>query len=423
MIHEAWQEKNLMALLTSPMPLRDWKTQKLQQFVQQGFPHRKMERWKYTPVNTISSQVFSLASAVTVDKKLLQQWILPEAYAVVFVNGHYAAHLSQLDELPAGVKIAELKSILDQKEWQAKLTMEAKYETPFSVLNDALFVNGLFIYLPSDVKIERPIQFIYYTDAGAHQTMSHPRNLMVAAKNSQAVIVEEYVGAPDVTYFNNVVTQIYTEENAHIHYYKLQHEGERAFHVANTVITQKNSNVTSYHLNVGAQLARDDINYLLQQANANCQLYGFYQLHKAQHADYHTQIDHQVPHCESRQDYRGIIDDRAHAVFNGKIIVHPGAEKIQAHQANKNLLLAKTAAVDTKPELEIYADDVRCTHGATVGQLDPQALFYLRSRGIAKSAAEKILTQAFAQEFIAAIPLNKIANKVAELIGGNNNGY
>jgi Fe-S cluster assembly protein SufD len=417
-VNEAWHENNLMALPVSPASLYVWKTQQLRQFIARGFPHRKIENWKYTNVSAIAKQAFTLASSAG-QRTDLQQLMLENAHVIVFINGQYSAQLSQINDLPPGVKLTELKLVIDQDQWQQKLSIDETYQTSFSLLNDGLFTNGLFLYLSPGVHVERPIQLIYFTDMNAKQAMTHTRHLIIAAKDSQAVIVEEYVGVNEITYFNNIVTQVEADENANLQLYKLQREGDNAFHIANTIIQQQqNSSVASYHLSVGGKLVRDDLNYSLQQKNAACQLLGFYQLRDEQHIDNHTRIDHRMPQCTSQQNYKGIVDDNAHAVFNGKIIVHVGAAKTNAMQSNKNLLLAKTAAVDTKPELEIYADDVRCTHGATVGQLDPQALFYLRSRGIEQSAAIKMLTAAFAQEFLAAIPHAVIAHKMNQLMSG-----
>jgi len=420
-MHDTWQIDQLLTLQSNDRSsLGLWQTKQLHHFAMTGFPHRKMENWKYTSVSDIAKQAFTLATPATVSMAAIAPFMIADAYVIVFVNGHFAPALSRIQDLPVGVTLTELKSVIKQATWQKKLLTPEIYQTPFSLLNDGLFHNGLFVALAAGVCVDRPIQLLYWTDASAQAQMSHPRHLIIAAENSQATIVEEYMGADATLYFNNVVNQVFVGADANLHWYKLQNEGNQAFHVANTIVQQQQgSAMTSYQFTAGAQLAREDLNYALQQTQAQCLLNGFYQLNNTQHADHHTRIDHHVPNCQSQQNYKGIMDDRSHAVFNGKVIVHANAIKTQATQSNKNLLLSRTANVDTKPELEIYADDVRCTHGATVGQLDQQALFYLRSRGIAQPLAEKILMSAFAHEIIDAIPHDFMIEKIKQTVGGD----
>jgi Fe-S cluster assembly protein SufD len=420
-MHDTWQIDQLLALQKDVMvPLAHWQEKQLHHFAMTGFPHHKMENWKYTSVSDIAKQAFTMAAPATVSMAAIAPFMIVDAYVIVFVNGHFAPALSRIQDLPAGVILTQLKSVIKQTAWQKKLSIPDNYQTPFSLLNDGLFDNGLFLQLAPNVRVDRPIQLIYWMDASAQGQMSHPRHVIMAAENSQATIIEEYIGAEATPYFNNVVNQVFISANANLQWYKLQNEGNQAFHVANTIVQQQQgSAMASYHFTAGAQLARDDLNVVLQQTQAQCQLWGFYQLKNTQHADHHTRIDHHVPHCHSQQNYKGIMDDRSHAVFNGKVIVHANAIKTQATQSNKNLLLSRTANVDTKPELEIYADDVRCTHGATVGQLDQQALFYLRSRGIAQPFAEKILMSAFAHEIIDAIPHDFMIEKIKQTVAGD----
>lgn len=401
-IHEAWNYASLSQWQRTPVArLRDWQLQQLVAFHSVGFPHRKVENWKYTNIAPIAKQAFGIAETKIVEN--VDHLKIEHAHAIVFVNGYFCKALSHL---PMGVELSDINN-------DENLMIEKNYQTPFSLINDGLFSNAWCLRIAKGLILEQPIQLIYVTDKAAAQTMSHPRLLVCIEENAYAVMVEEYVGDDETVYFNNVVNQVEVKANAHLQWYKLQREGCSGFHVANTIIQQHaDSIVKHYSIAIGGVLARDDLNYELVGKNAQCELMGFYHLKNNQLIDHHTRVDHKASHCLSRQNYKGIVDDQAKAVFNGKIKVHEKAEKTQAYQTNKNILMAKTAEVNTKPELEIYADDVKCTHGATVGQLDEEALFYLRSRGVEKSLAEKMLTMAFSSEIIEAIPHKGIAEKI-----------
>ena len=271
--------------------------------------------------------------------------------------------------------------------------------------------SGIFIYIPKNIILKKPIHFSYQT-LGQTALMSHPRHLILLEENSQCTVVEEYAGDGS-DYFNNIVTQIIVQSNAAMTHFKLQNESLSAQHIANTLFNQSaDSTVSSYVVSMGAKLSRDNLSFNFEGQGASTHLYGLYLPLGNQHIDHHTLVDHLMPNCFSQQDYKGIIAEKGRAVFNGKVIVHPDAQKTAAYQNNKNLLLSQHAEIDTKPELEIYADDVKCNHGATVGQLDEKALFYLRSRGISEVEARRILIKAFAEELFSTISQPEIAQYI-----------
>ncbi|QTS83852.1 Fe-S cluster assembly protein SufD [Coxiella endosymbiont of Amblyomma nuttalli] len=383
-----------------------WQAERLDVFLSQGFPNRKVENWKYTNVAGIEKQDFSFDKPVDCD---ISNFILNDVYRVVFVNGHFSSALSDLSQLPFGVLLSSLKTT--QRETIKNLISGINYEmTPFSLLNDSVFQDGLFLYVPKNCQLKKPIHLIYLTKPTQPLVMSQTRHLIIIEEKAKAIIFENYQGTHDVTYFNNLVTQVRVKPSANLHLYKLQQEGNKAFHIANTTIHQaQDSQVMSCHVVIGGSLSRDDLNYSLDESGASCQLFGFYHLKDSHHVDNHSRIDHRVSRCISQQNYKGIVVGRSRAVFNGKIVVHPNAGQTEAHQTNKNLLLSTEAEIDTKPELEIYNDDVKCSHGATVGQLNDTALFYLQSRGIDRVTAEYMLTYAFANEIIEVLPHPLIA--------------
>lgn len=389
-----------------------WQTERLNAFLSQGFPNHKVENWKYTNVAEIEKQSFLFDELVDCD---VSNFILDDVHRVVFINGHFSSALSDLSQLPSEVLLSSLKMI--QYKMIKNLINETSYETPFSLLNDSFFQDGLFLHVPKNCQLEKPIHLIYLTKPTQPLMMSQTRHLIVMEEKAKAIIFEDYQGANDTTYFNNLVTQAHVKASANLCLYKLQQEGNEAFHIANTIIHQaQDSQVMSCHAAMGGSLSRDDLNYSLDESGASCQLFGFYHLKGNHHIDNHSCIDHRVSRCISQQNYKGIIAGQSRAVFNGKIVVHPNASQTWACQTNKNLLLSTEAEIDTKPELEIYNDDVKCTHGATVGQLNDETLFYLQSRGIDRIAAEHILTYAFANEIVEVLPHPLIAEYIQKNI-------
>lgn len=388
-------------------------------FAQVGFPTRRDEEWKYTNTAQIVETPFKLADEpVAVSAEQLAPYGLEgiDHALLVFANGRFVPHLSNIDALPAGVEIASLADAVAAGDptLQAHLGQYAKIEAnPFVALNTSVLGDGAYLKIPRSVVVEQPIHLLFISTSTGEPTVSHPRNLIVAGENSQATIVESYVGIEGSqegsVYFTNAVTEFVCAENAVIDHYKVQRESATAFHVATTQIDlQKSANFRSHSIGLGGALVRNDINAVLGAPGIECTLNGLYMARDLQLVDNHTYIDHAMPHCDSHELYKGIIDGKGRGVFNGKILVRQDAQKTDAKQTNQTLLLSDDAQINTKPQLEIYADDVKCTHGATVGQISDEALFYLRTRGIDKDVARDLLTYAFASDIVSRIRVEPI---------------
>jgi Fe-S cluster assembly protein SufD len=284
----------------------------------------------------------------------------------------------------------------------------------FTALNTAFIRDGAVIEIQRDADIDKPIHLVFVT---AGEGVCHPRNLIVAGRHSRATVIESYVATRDQSYFTNAVTEIVLEDGARLDHYKIQRESESAFHVGTVQARQdRNSELHSFSFAAGGALARTNIYTSLAGDAATCTLNGLYLTDGTQHIDNQTSIEHIAPNCPSHELYKGVLDGRSHGVFNGKVYVHPEAQKTDGKQSNNNLLLSPTARVDTKPQLEIFADDVKCTHGATVGRLDDVAMFYLNSRGIGAESARMLLTYAFAADVLETIPLEPVKKELERIV-------
>ncbi len=377
-------------------------------FDELGFPNTRQEDWRFTNVAPITRLAFQPAAfepkKLRADDIRALTFPTDDGIRLVFLNGRYAPALSSLERLPSGVAAGSLVAALQRpSEWlPGHLARDANAcDHPFIALNAALFYDGAMVYVPPGTVVADPIHLVFVSEPGQAAHAAHVRNLLVVGAGSRASITESYVGLADGVYFTNVVTDVVLEDHAVVDHCKLQREREQAFHMATTQVHQhRGSNLTSNAVSLGGALARNEINVVLDAEDCCCTLNGLYMARGRQHSDNRTRIDHTKPHCESHELYKGILDDRANGVFNGKIYVHQDAQKTNARQTNQALLLSEQAAIDTKPQLEIYADDVKCTHGATVGQLDEDAIFYLRSRGIRAEAARAMLIYAFANDIV-----------------------
>ncbi len=322
----------------------------------------------------------------------------------------YRAELSSVADLPAGVTLTSLAALLDKSPAKLEGILGRHVDQDrhvFAALNTAFMADGAFIALGASVVVERPIQLLFVTTAAQEGHAAHPRVLVCAADNSEATLVETHVGLGAAVSLTNQITEITLGRNAGLDYYRLQEESAKAFHISGVHVSQEaDSRFTSTAISLGAMLSRHDVDVRLAVRGAQCSLNGLYMADGRQHVDTHTRIDHLAPHCSSSEFYKGVLDGHGRGVFNGKVVVHPHAVKTDARQQNQNLLLSLDAEADTKPELEIYNDDVKCAHGATVGQLDADSVFYLRSRGLDEGAARGLLTYAFAAEIINAIKLD-----------------
>jgi Fe-S cluster assembly protein SufD len=387
-------------------------------FCEMGFPTTRQEEWRFTNVAPIARVPFRPANpkpnALTISD--ISRYTLCEARCtqLVFLNGFYSESLSTVKFLPKGVRIKSLAQSLESDRMILE-SLIAPYVCPeenaFSALNTAFLVDGAFVYLPPDTVFRDPIHLLFLSTSH-NQTdpvLSVPRSHIVVGSGSQMSIVESYASLDKGLHFTNALTDVLVGSNCSVDHYKLQRESENAFHVATTNVTQgHDSSYSSHSLSLGGSLVRNNLNVLLNGTGADCELNGLYVSKGHQHVDNHTTIDHSKPSCSSRELYKGIMDDTSSGVFNGKIIVRKDAQKTNARQTNKNLLLSKNASINTTPQLEILADDVKCTHGATIGQLNEEELFYLRSRGIDREAARTLLTYAFASELLRSVKIKPI---------------
>ena len=398
-VENLWQQKSVQQSAW----LAAQQTQAYAAFQRRGLPLRREEYWKYTDVGFLQSADFVATEAIT---KINALPVLPgsETSRLVILNGQYAANLSDVSGLPDGVIVTNIETALsshaDLVQAELSNTNDIK-RFPFASLNLALLQTGAFIYVPKGT-IVKPVIHILVIGGMQKQAAVNLRHLIIAGENADVSVCEEYRSVAAENDFTNVVTQIHAQENARVHCYKIQHEKIGSTHIAHTLIQQqKQSYVKTVNLSVGSRLTREDIQVNLDEDGSECDINGYFALsHDTQHADHHIQIDHRARHTTSDMTYKGVLDKKTHGVFNGMVYVHPDAQKTRSHQANHNLLLSKEAAIDTKPELEIYADDVKCAHGDTVGQLNLESLFFLRARGIDKAEALKMLTEAFAADVL-----------------------
>jgi len=377
-------------------------------FAEQGFPTIQHEDWRYTNVAPIARLPFKPAvdAGADLDGSGLPQTPFTKlaGHRLVFIDGHFSAKRSSPRTLPAGVKALSLKAALvaDSAFLEKHLGRYAQPEgNAFAALNQAFFQDGAFIHVPAGITVDEPIHLVFVSSAKQTGITTHPRNLIVAEANSKLTVIENYVAAGDATYVTNSVTELVAGDNAAVELLKFQDEAAAAFHVA-TIQGHfgRASNVNVHSFALGARLSRNNIRANLAGEGLECVLNGLYLTRNEQLADHHMIVEHAQPHCASHEYFNGILDDKSKGVFHGRILVRPVAQKTDAKQTNKNLLLSDDATADTKPQLEIYADDVKCTHGATIGQLNDESIFYLRSRGLDTETARRMLVHAFAGEII-----------------------
>ncbi len=393
-------------------------------FAKTGFPTTKDERWKHTDVSSIVQIPFELGNGAK--KEFSNSTLDPffpknskEFSSLFFVNGKLDQERSNLNRLE-GVKVKNFSQALREDNDLLRKVFESQTSfknNPFLALNAAFMENGAFVFLPTSKRLEYPIYLIFVSSPTNDLTSFYSKNIVFAQEGSQASIVEMYVGPEKNRYFVNTATQIIVEVGASIEHTKIQLESEDAFHIgAVSVLQNRSSQFTSQSLSFGGALTRNDFCSVLNEEGGECSLNGLYIAKGKQHVDHYTTIDHAKPHCMSRELYKGILDGHGHGVFTGKIIVRKDAQKSDAYQMNRNLLLSKDALIDTTPQLEIFANDVKCSHGATVGKLDEDELFYLRSRGLELNTARNLLVQGYTNEVIDLIKNKNVQQHVKELV-------
>ncbi len=390
-----------------------------ERFAQAGFPTVKDQAWKYTNPAPIAKTAFEPAPAVTISATQVEPYLYPGCAALVFVNGHFSAELSLLEGLPEELLAGSLQTaIAEQPARIAELGLHVDLVAhPFAALNTALFEDGAIVWAPKGLVVEKPIQILYLAAGDGAPYAIFPRTLLVAGAASQLTVVESYAALGEPLYWSCGVTEIVAAENSNVDHYKVQRESLRAYHTAAQEVTLgRGAQVSSHAFSLGAALARHDIHGVLAGEGADANLNGLYMVRGEQHCDTHMKMDHRAAHCGSHELYKGVLDGAASAVFDGLIHVHPGAQKTDAKQTNRNLLLSKDALVNTNPQLLIFADDVKCTHGSTVGELDQDAVFYLRSRGIGVEAATSLLTYAFAHDVIERIRIETLRHDLESFL-------
>jgi Fe-S cluster assembly protein SufD len=397
----------------------------IERFARTGFPTARDEEWRFTPIGPIVQGGWRAASGATgeVGREQLDSFIFghPDWTTLVFVNGVYHDALSSVGPLPSGVRVASLAEALrsDGASIERHLARHAPVdESPFTALNTALMREGGVVLVGAGLDLEMPVHLLHVSTAEAAGTVAHPRNLIVVERGARASVIESYVTlAPGRSYWTNPVTEVAVAAGAWLEHTRIQRESEAAFHVGLTQVDQaRDSHYRSFSFAMGGALARHNLHVRLNDENIESLMYGLYLTRGEQVVDNHTAIYHDRPNCRSWEVYKGILDGRSRAVFNGKVFVQPEAQKTDAKQTNRNLLLSDGARVDTKPQLEIFADDVKCTHGATVGRLDDLARFYARSRGLSASAAERLLTYAFAAEVAGEVALVPVREELDRLV-------
>lgn len=392
-------------------------------FCDAGFPTTKDEDWRFTSVTAIARESFDSAAAgsTRLTTRSLETLRIPgTACRLVFVNGRFVSELSESADCPTAVEASSLAQELARNSEILEphlgryLNMQ---RDSFCSLNTAFFEDGAYVRIAKGTVLEAPLHLLFVSIGAGRPLMAHPRNLIIAEPDTQLDIVEEHVSLDDGVYFSDVVTELVAQENAVVSHHMIERESRGAFHVSTLRIqAARNANVRSHSVLTGGALVRNNIHPVLSGEGAECLINGLFMGDGHQHMDNYMLLEHVSPHCNSRQFYNGILDGEAHGVFHGRIIVHKDAQKTDAKQTNRNLLLSDSAQIDTKPQLEIYADDVKCTHGATIGQIDEEALFYLRTRGLDQGSARKLLLFAFAGECLGRITQGAVRTHIERII-------
>lgn len=406
-------------------PLHQLRRKAFDRFLSVGFPDRRQEEWRFTNINPLLEAKFQPKFSVSKRKLAvadIQSFLYNDLSAtqLVFIDGHLDPQLSRKAGIENKMIITSLSQISNWQDsdiFSVFMDYETYNEDVFTALNTAFLLDGAVIKVNDNTVIERPVHLLHITTDEHPELITYPRNMIFIGKNSQATIVESYFSMGSNRHFTNAVTEIHVSENGNINHIRLQNENTSAFHMGNVYVDQKAySHYFSSSVTFGAAISRINISTRLDGQGCEANLNGLYMGHGNQLIDNHTFIDHVNPHCNSHESYQGILTDQAHGVFSGKIMVRPDAQKTDAKQSNNCLLLSDEAQINSKPMLEIYADDVRCTHGATVGQLNEEAIFYLRSRGITEQRAKNLLTYAFAEQVIEGIAIKEVREYVDKIL-------
>lgn len=397
----------------------------LKTFEKKGFPSKKEESWKYTSLAALINQDYALTpkSESTIELRDVKKYFLydTDTYKIIFIDGVYSPFLSNTTH--DGMDICLMSAALTKPKYsnliQTYFNKIAPSGESLTELNTSFAKEGAYIYIPKSVVPERPIEIIHFASGNESALWLQPRNLIVLDQNAQVQIIERHQSLKEHPVVTNSVTEIYAHQDAFVDYYKIQNDLQTSSLIDNTYIVQEqNSHVSVHTFSLGGKLIRNNLNYYHRGEHIMSTLKGVTILEGQQHVDHSTLVHHAQPNCESHQDYKGIFSERSEGVFNGKILVDKIAQKTNAFQQNNNILLDNKATINTKPQLEIFADDVKCSHGCTVGQLNEEALFYLRSRGIPKKEAKALLTYAFSNNVLSSVQLPSLKRRINQLIAG-----
>lgn len=403
-------------------PIHDIRSKALHNFEKLGFPTKKLEDWKYTSLNTVLKNDFSLFpnKETSIDLADVKKYFIHDidTYKVVFIDGKYSSFLSETTH--DTIDVCLMSAALNKAKYKAVIenyfNKVAKQDNLTS-LNTAFATEGAYIHIPRNVEVEKPIQIINFTTGSEAATMVQPRNLIVVEENAHVQIIERHQSLTSNAVLTNVVTEIFADRNATVDFYKIQNDEENASLVDNSFIDQKtNSEVSVHTFSFGGNITRNNLNFYQNGEHINSILKGITIIEGKQHVDHHTLVHHIEPNCESHQDYKGIYDERSTGVFNGKVIVNKEAQKTNAYQQNNNVLVSDKATINAKPQLEIFADDVKCSHGCTIGQLDNDALFYMQQRGIPQKEGKALLMYAFANTVLESVKIPEVKSRITKII-------
>jgi len=408
--------------LDNDSPIHDLRNHAIKVFEDQGFPTKKQEAWKYTSLKPLLKEDLSVFSKKesAIDVKDVKKYFLHEidTYKVVFVDGVYSSFLSQTTH--DGLDICLLSAALSKDKYKPIIENyfnKVAKEDGLTALNTAFAREGAYINIPRNKEVLKPIEILNFYTGSEMSLMLQPRNLIIVGENAHVQIIERHQSISNNAVLTNSVTEIFVEKRAMVDYYKIQNDLPEASLIDNTYIKQEQQSVCSMHtFSFGGKLTRNNLNFYQFGEHCNSIMKGVTILENQQHVDHNTLVHHTAPNCESHQDYKGVFDDRSTGVFNGKILVDKDAQKLDAFQQNNNILISDKATINSKPQLEIFADDVKCSHGCTIGQLDEDALFYLRSRGIGKKEARALLMYAFANNVLESVKIPELKKRITKLI-------
>ena len=403
--------------------VHDIRAEAIKVFEEKGFPSKKEEAWKYTSLNALLKNDFSVFSTneAAIDFKDVKKYFIHDidSYKIVFIDGVYSSHLSETTH--EGVDVCLMSAALTKPKYKAVIdnyfNKVAKKDDSLTSLNTAFSREGAYIYIPKNKAASKPVQIIHFATGNESALMLQPRNLIIAEENAYVQVIERHQSLTNHPVLTNSVTEIFAGKRANVDYYKIQNDNEKASLIDNTFISQeRDSNASVHTFSFGGDIIRNNLNFYQNGEHIESTLKGVTILSDKQHVDHYTLVHHIEPNCESHQDYKGIFGDKSTGVFNGKIIVEKEAQKTNAFQQNNNILISDRATINTKPQLEIFADDVKCSHGCTIGQLDDDAMFYLRSRGIPEKEAKALLMYAFSNNVLESVKIPEVKSRINKLI-------